>query len=133
MDEPPLRNERRGDASLDVLVLENNCALAKCLRLYLEHLGHHVTVANGIQEAFAFLKLNKPDLLLADVYLDGGTCFTLLAGEKKLPRVVVTMSAFDLRRTERQQSEVLKWPHLIKPFDPKLLDTMLAGVSNSQL
>lgn len=91
-------------------------------------LGTHADVtivgeAGSVDEAVALLDAQKPDLLLLDVQMPGGTGFDVLERAKQVPRVVFT-TAYDQYAV--RAFEVHSLDYLLKPFPKERLDAALA-------
>jgi DNA-binding response OmpR family regulator len=54
-----------------ILIVEDDVAIAKLLRIHLEHDGHILTFVTDGQQALAAVRAQPPDLILLDVMLPG--------------------------------------------------------------
>ena len=108
-----------------ILVVEHCETLATGLRAYLEFRGHAVSLASDLASAQGKLRERRFDVLISDVHLPDGPCYSLLRSGCALPPLIVTMSGFD---TAGEAASALPSVsrHLVKPFEPEELDRMLA-------
>lgn len=113
---------------LHVHVVENHPDTLKYLRIYLEALGHTVSVASTMAEALATIPGARADVLIADIGLpdgDGWELLRRLKGQGDPPGYAIAMSGFGLSE-DRQKSHAAGYRHhLRKPFDPEILDRLL--------
>ena len=75
-----------------LLLVEDDAALVKALRAYLESAGFQIRTAGGQKEAAAAMDEESPDLALVDISLSDGNGFGVLAyaREKGLPVIFLT-------------------------------------------
>jgi two-component system LytT family response regulator len=85
--------------------------------------------ASALDEAREAIERFRPDLLLLDIHLDGGTAFELLSQLEHLPQVIFT-TAFDNHALEAFERNALDY--LLKPVHPERLAQALAK-ANSHL
>ena len=115
---------------LHIFVVENHEDTLKYLRMYLETLGHTVASATSMADALQKIPGQKVDLLLSDIGLPDGSGWELL---EQLPSAsglfAVAMSGFGMN-TDRARSRAAGYRHhLITPFMPDELDSILAEAS----
>ena len=79
---------------LSVLVVDDDPDARGFLRLDLEHVGFDVRTAAGGEEALAMIRVDRPDVVLLDVRMDGidgfETCQQLRQRELELPVIFMT-------------------------------------------
>lgn len=86
----------------NVLIIEDELWLADQQRMLLEKQGYDVTVSPHIHDAILKIDDNRPDVIILDVLLPGGTGFGLLHELQSyddtgsIPVVLCTTSASDL-------------------------------------
>lgn len=71
------------NSSKKILIAEDEKPLAHAMELKLTNAGYSVTVANDGDEAIAYLKNNKYDLLLLDLIMPISDGFNVLLNMKK--------------------------------------------------
>lgn len=79
--------------------------------------------AESVDEAVALLESEKPDLVLLDVQIPGGTGFDVLSRSKFVPRVIFT-TAYDQYAV--RAFEVHSLDYLLKPIPRERLEAALA-------
>jgi two-component system LytT family response regulator len=79
--------------------------------------------ASALDEAREAIERLRPDLLLLDIHLDGGTAFELLSQLEHLPQVIFT-TAFDNHALEAFERNALDY--LLKPVRPERLAQALS-------
>ena len=115
---------------LHIFVVENHEDTHKYLRMYLETLGHTVASATSMADALQKIPGQKVDLLLSDIGLPDGSGWELL---EQLPSAsglfAVAMSGFGMNADRARSRAAGYRHHLIKPFMPDELDSILAEAS----
>jgi CheY-like chemotaxis protein len=111
---------------LRVFLVENHEDTVKYVRLYLEHLGHQVTVARDMTTALEDFPNSKCDVLICDIGLPDGDGWQLMERMKdRRPAFAIAMSGYgsgsDLRRSRSAGYN----HHLVKPFPPADLFDLL--------
>ena len=111
--------------TLKVFVVENHADTLQSLKLYLEDLGHEVTLAMTVTQALALLKALECDVLICDIGLPDGTGWELM---EKLPHPVfaIAMSGFGMNADNARSRAAGFRYHLLKPFKAAELDRILA-------
>lgn len=112
-----------------ILVVEDNPYIAKAIRVRLEHAGAQVEEAREGQRALSLVTGHPPDLILLDIYLPGGSGYTVLDRLKehpnhaRIPVIMLSAHATDAHhaRATRHGAAAL----LSKPIDS---DQLLATV-----
>ncbi len=113
---------------LRIFLVENHPDTLKYLRMYLEAVGHEVSAALTMQAALAALPDADPDVLLSDIGLPDGTGWELLQrlqGRFRRPVYALAMSGFGLNADQARSRAAGFRHHLLKPFPPGRLDTLL--------
>src|SRR5262245_28156924 len=72
-------NDRDGVSGLDVLLVEDDAAVAEMYRIKLRAEGHHVTIATDGRVGLRLARERPPELLLLDIRLPGCDGLELLA------------------------------------------------------
>ena len=115
--------------TLRVFVVENHPDTLKYLRMYLEMLGHTVLSARTMAEALKALPRAECDALISDIGLPDGDGWELLRRVRPdLPRPIyaIAMSGFGMNADHVRSHEAGYRHHLLKPFKPAELDSLLA-------
>jgi two-component system, OmpR family, KDP operon response regulator KdpE len=110
-----------GEQSL-VLVVEDDEATSRLLKLSLEDENTRVIVGDAAAAALKLLALQRPALVLIDMRLpdiDGAELTARLKHESDLPVIVVTAGATSAARLEAVQNGADDF--CVKPFDPDAL------------
>lgn len=112
---------------LRIFVVENHPDTMKYLSLYLTQMGHTVISAWNLEEAVATLPGAECQVLITDIGLPDGYGWDLL-GRVRLekPIFAIAMSGLGMSADRARSKAAGFRHHLLKPFDPYLLDEMLA-------
>ena len=111
---------------LSIFVVENHADTLKYLCMYLEQLGHHVSVARSMAEALAALPGSDCDVLISDIGLPDGDGWQLLR-QVALPNppYAIAMSGYGMNADRLRSKEAGYRHHILKPFEPDELEAML--------
>ena len=110
---------------LRILLVENHEDTLKYLTRYLEIQGHEVCGTRDMASAIKALSASKFDVLISDIGLPDGDGWQLIRQLEPKP-FSIAMSGFGTH-ADRQRSLAAGYQHhLIKPFLPEDLDTILA-------
>ena len=121
---PPLR----------IFVVENHEDTRVALQQYLEMLGHEVQSAASGRAALEALPHSNCDVLVSDIGLPDMDGWELLR-TVRLPRPIyaIAMSGFGMNADRRRSQEAGFRQHLVKPFNPDHLETMLEEAAREKL
>jgi len=109
-----------------ILLVENHDDTLLFLRRHLEFAGHSVTTARTAAEAQDAARQNPPDVLLCDIGLPDQDGWELLAGlGGSRPGLCIAMSGYAMAEDLRRSREAGFDHHLVKPFLPSDLDSLL--------
>lgn len=112
---------------LRIFLVENHADTLKYLRLYLEESGHVVQTARDMAEALAALPAADCEVLISDIGLPDGDGWELLRQAKfARPVYAIAMSGFGMNADKLKSRAAGYRHHLLKPFLPDELETMLA-------
>jgi DNA-binding response OmpR family regulator len=113
---PPLR----------VFLVENHADTARYIQLFVEHLGHEVSVALDLESALEKIPKEKWDVLISDISLPDGDGWQLLGklGDAR-PPVAIAMSGFGTNDYQLESHLAGYSHHLVKPFLPDELRALL--------
>ena len=110
-----------------VLVVDDNLAIREMVALALEKRGYQVVRADGYKTAVAAFADRRPDLVISDIYMPGGSGIDLLkeirAGQSPPPLILMTAKGSIETAAQARQEGV--FDYLAKPFD---LEQMLERV-----
>jgi len=119
-----------------VMIVEDEAITAMATRAMLKRMGHEVmaAVASG-EAALEAFRLERPDLVLMDIRLDGDLdgieTASLLRRDAECPVPVVFVSAFVDEQTRRRAAATKPFAFIPKPLDEydlhQLLDRLQAG------
>lgn len=119
--------------ALRILVVEDHADTRRGLEVLLGVLGHHASFAGDVRTALQLAAgNNRFDLLLSDIGLPDGTGWDLLRDLEQMdrrPAVAVAISGFNsCSDIEKSQAAGFR-THLVKPFAPEELVTVLNAVA----
>jgi two-component system CheB/CheR fusion protein len=115
---------------LRVFLVENHQDSAKYIRLYLEHLGHEVTVAPDMATTLREFPQSDCDVLLSDIGLPDGDGWQLMERMKGMrPAFSIAMSGCGSVEDLRRSRSVGYDHHLVKPFPTGQLIALLQEAS----
>ena len=125
----PTTNDNLSHA-LRIFVVENHGDTLEYLQMYLEMLGHTVQSADSMTKALAALPLADCDVLISDIGLPDGDGWMLMR-RAQLPRPIyaIAMSGFGMGSDQIRSQEAGYRHHLLKPINPKELDTALEAAA----
>ncbi|WP_243317113.1 sigma-54-dependent transcriptional regulator [Geothrix paludis] len=111
----------------EILVVDDDLAIREMVAMALEKRGYRVMRAEGLTPAVAALRDRRPDLVVSDIYMPGGTGLDLLKALQAFddPPPLILMTAKGTIETTAQALKEGAFDYLAKPFD---LEVMLARV-----
>src|SRR5262249_26274522 len=128
---PGRRPEVAGGKGVLVLVVDDNLANQKLLRVALEIEGYETAVAVDADEAMEALHRRRPDLILMDIQLPGMDGLDL---SRRLKRdrethdiIIVAVTAFAMKGDRQQAFEAGCDGYLTKPIDVLSLPSVVEG------
>jgi CheY-like chemotaxis protein len=123
----------------NILVVDDEPEIVTLLRFLLEKEGHAVAAATNGQDALQALGLEPPDpaaklpdLMILDIMMPVMDGFTLnsrlqdFPAAKDLPVIVLTAKGQKMRDLFQSSPNVAAYVQ--KPFDPKMLRDLIAGI-----
>lgn len=113
----------------NVLVVEDDAAVAEALQLSLTGLGHRVRTAGTGEEGLAAVVADRVDLAVVDVMLPGIDGFEVcrrLAGTDALPVVLLTARSDPIDVVVGLECGADDY--VIKPVEPRVLDARIKAV-----
>ena len=128
---PPMRREAT-PSKRRILVVDDNVDLADSLAMMLGMLGHEVRVVHDGPAAIAATAEFAPDLVFLDIgmpRMNGyDTCRNIRQGPNGQDAVIIALSGWGQDHDKQRSREAGMDLHLVKPFDPALLESMLAEI-----
>jgi DNA-binding NtrC family response regulator len=110
-----------------ILVVDDDLAIREMVAMALEKSGYAVARAEGYAAGRASIRARRPDLILSDIYMPGGTGLDLLKEVQDLPDPppMILMTAKGSIETASSALKEGVFDYLAKPFD---LEVMLERV-----
>jgi two-component system, OmpR family, response regulator ResD len=121
-----------------ILVVDDEVTVRDVLRRYLEHEGYRVSEAESGTEALAYIREQRPDLIVLDIMLPGVDGFTItrslrgseeyspLSVENDIPIIILTARTSELDRIAG--FELGADDYVVKPFSPRELVARVKAV-----
>ncbi|MFA7234260.1 MAG: response regulator [Terrimicrobiaceae bacterium] len=117
---------------LRIFLVENHDDSLACLTGYLENCGYEVQGARSMDSALRVLAAGQVDVLICDIGLPDGDGWQLMrrVGEMKGPSPFgIAMSGYGTR-SDIEKSRLAGYRHhLVKPFLPEELDTLIKAAT----
>ena len=111
-----------------ILIVEDNADQAATLRLFLEMKGHRPEVASSGPAAIELARRQRPDVVLLDLGLPGYDGFEVarrLRQEHGPAMRIIAVSAYGSEHDRLQSLEAGCELHLVKPADPRFIESLL--------
>jgi CheY-like chemotaxis protein len=130
--EPLLKNGYAMD-SLRVFLVENHEDTVKYMRLLLEQLSYQVCVATDMATALREIPKSHCDVLISDIGLPDGDGWQLIEnlGDNR-PQFAIAMSGYGTRNDQRRSRAAGYDHHLVKPFPPDALLSLLRELGRTK-
>jgi CheY-like chemotaxis protein len=123
---PPPLSRRARSSIVTALLVEDNEDTRKLLAALLQNKHYAVQSAASVEQAWALLQGELPDVLLADINLEGGSGLELVRRLKASPRLrevpAFAVTAQDDREDIRRIREAGFSGHFVKPVNVTALD-----------
>ena len=116
--------------SLSVFLVENHEDTVRYMQLYLEQLSYKVCIASDMATALREIPEARCDVLISDIGLPDGDGWQLMEklGDRR-PPFAIAMSGYGTAN-DRERSRAVGYDHhLVKPFSPDALVTLLREAS----
>lgn len=115
-------------ATSKILIVEDEWIIALDIQQHLKKLGYSVVgIANAPTQAFELVQATNPNLVLMDIYLQGGQsgiqAATDIRNQFNLPIIFLTAHADD--PTVQQALSATPYGYVVKPFDVQTLNTSI--------
>jgi CheY-like chemotaxis protein len=118
----------RMDRVRRVLIVEDNADQAETLREFLSFKGHRLEIASSGPAAIELARRQRPDVVLLDLGLPGFDGFEVarrLRQEHGPAMRIIAVSAYASESDRRQSAEAGCELHLVKPADPRFIESLL--------
>ncbi|GAC1422252.1 MAG: hypothetical protein NVSMB6_23820 [Burkholderiaceae bacterium] len=120
---------------LDLLVVDDNVDAAQSLAMYLEAVGHRVTVAHDSKAALARAENDVFDAYLLDIGmpgLDGNELVRRLRAKSEAAQaLIIAISGYGHSADRDISIEAGFDEYLVKPADPDMVASLLASIKNT--
>ena len=124
--------EEAADASLRVLVVDDNIDAADTLAALLEMSGHAIRVANDGYQAIEMAQAFRPQVVFLDIGLPGMNGYEVARRLREVPGmesgILVALTGWGTREDRERSSEAGFDHHLTKPADMSAVETLLASL-----
>ena len=114
--------------ALHVLIVEDNGDQAETLRMLLSDKGHTLEIAASGPAALEAARRRRPDVVLLDLGLpglDGIEVAKRLRLEHGEGMRIIVISAYGNENVRRETEEAGCELHLVKPADPRFIESLL--------
>jgi CheY-like chemotaxis protein len=123
-------------AGKSILIVDDNPANMKLVRVLLSSEGYDVHTALDAQEALAELRTSRPDLILMDIQLPGMDGLELTRRLKSDPATrdikIVGLTAYAMRGDQERIMAAGCDGYIPKPIDTRTLPTSIKGYLKRQ-
>src|SRR5215213_3193141 len=116
------------DRMRQVLIVEDNIDQAETLKMFLSMKGHQLQVASTGPAAIELARRQRPDVVLLDLGLPGFDGFEVarrLRQEHGQTMRIIAVSAYATESDRRESLEAGCELHLVKPADPRFIESLL--------
>ena len=116
---------------LNILLVEDEAATLRLMARLLKGLGHRVTAAGTVADAWAAFQAGDFDLIVSDIGLPDGTGLDLMRRVKAVRRVpAIALTGYGMDEDVRRSREAGFTTHMTKPIDFTKLEAMIRQVAN---
>jgi signal transduction histidine kinase len=126
----------QASAALNVVIVEDNPDIAEVMVMWLEELGHGVSVAHTGKSGIELIRDRRPDLVICDLGLPDlpgvEVCRAVRAFDGEYRPVVVALTGWGREEDRRMTKEVGFDQHLVKPVAPEALRNVLRSVGETR-
>ena len=129
---PHAAAEEAGDASLRVMVVDDNVDAADTLSALLEMNGHTTRVANDGYQAIELARSFQPQVVFLDIGLPGMNGYEVARRLRETPGMergtLVALTGWGTREDRQRSSDAGFDHHLTKPADLHAVEMLLSGL-----
>jgi CheY-like chemotaxis protein len=130
---PASQSRAYGLSGAKVAVIDNDSSVLEAMQSLLEHWTCDVSLLRGLGDVDPLIASGfRPDVLLVDYHLDGGTCglaaverLRAAAADRKLPAIIITA---DHSAATADQARSANCEILMKPVKPAELRALMSHV-----
>ena len=116
---------------LNILLVEDEAATLRLMARLLKGLGHRVTSAGTVADAWVAFQAGDFDMIVSDIGLPDGTGLDLLRKVKAVRRVpAIALTGYGMDEDVRRSREAGFTTHMTKPIDFTKLEAMIRQVAN---
>jgi DNA-binding response OmpR family regulator len=116
---------------LRLFLVENHQDTVRYMKLYLEQVGYQIFVAADMATALREIPDSQCDILISDIGLPDGNGWQLMEKlGKNRPPFAIAMSGYGTGNDQRRSLAIGYNYHLVKPFTPDALLTILRDAEN---
>jgi len=141
MPEPEIQANGNGDDEarrltpalnrLNILLVEDEVATLRLMTRLLKGLGHRVTAAGTIADAWGAFQAGEFDMIVSDIGLPDGTGLDLMRRIKTVRKVAaIALTGYGMDEDIRRSREAGFTIHMTKPIDFTKLEAMIRQVAN---
>ena len=116
---------------LNILLVEDEAATLRLMARLLKGLGHRVTAAGTVADAWDAFQVGDFDLIVSDIGLPDGTGLDLMRRVKAArPVPAIALTGYGMDEDVRRSREAGFTTHMTKPIDFSKLEAMIRQVAN---
>lgn len=121
--------------ALRILLVENHPDTLEGFEIFFELGGDHVTSARDVAGALAAAERDEFDVVISDIGLPDGDGWELMRRLRASGYVGVgiAMSGFGQAKDKQRSREAGYAAHLVKPFSPDKLESVLRDLAGSKV
>ena len=131
----PILGSIPASVPLRILLVEDHDDTRRSIEWYLKAHGHSVESARTVGEAMALINRASYDVLISDLGLPDGTGWEVARRTTELAphTYAVAISGYGMVQDRARSKAVGFRSHLLKPFTPDELDTILSHATEAVL
>ena len=116
---------------LNILLVEDEAATLRLMARLLKGLGHRVTAAGTVADAWGAFQAGDFDMIVSDIGLPDGTGLDLMRRVKAVrPVPAIALTGYGMDEDVRRSREAGFTTHMTKPIDFTKLEAMIRQVAN---
>ncbi len=111
--------------------MEDEAATLRLMARLLKGLGHRVTAAGTVADAWVAFQAGEFDMIISDIGLPDGTGLDLMRKVKAVRRVpAIALTGYGMDEDVRRSREAGFTTHMTKPIDFTKLEAMIRQVAD---